>query len=118
MDNHPVLLKYAEDSTLIPVIWSNSCCCMELVDKFFNWSQDNSICNPSKCKELIFCNKGFTQDIAPVNNTPQCAKLKILGVTFQGNCKYSVRGKLIKGRVSAMVKYTSYLVPWPVCLVR
>ena len=56
------------------------------------------ICNPSKCKELIFRKKGFTQDIAPVNNIPQCAKLTILGVTFQENCKYSehVRGKLIK----------------------
>jgi len=44
------------------------------------------ICNPSKCKEIIFRKKGFIQDIA------------ILGVTFQENCKYSehVRAKLIK----------------------
>ena len=26
------------------------------------------ICNPSKCKEIIFRKKGFIQDIAQVNN--------------------------------------------------
>ena len=56
------------------------------------------ICNPSKCKEIIFRKKGFIQDIAQVNNIPQCTELPILGVTFQENCKYSehVRSKLIK----------------------
>ena len=56
------------------------------------------ICNPSKSKEIIFRKEGFIQDIAQVNNIPQCMKLSILGVTFQENCKYSehVRAKLIK----------------------
>ena len=56
------------------------------------------ICNPSKSKEIIFRKEGFIQDIAQVNNIPQCTKLPILGVTFQENCKYSehVRAKLIK----------------------
>ena len=57
------------------------------------------ICNPSKCKEIIFRKKGFIQDIAQVNNIPQCTELPILGVTFQQNCKqYSehVRAKFIK----------------------
>ena len=56
------------------------------------------ICNPSKCKEIIFRKKGFIQDIAQVNNIPQCTKLSILGVTFQENCKYGehVRAKLMK----------------------
>ena len=55
-------------------------------------------CNPLKCKEIISRKKGFIQDIAQVNNIPQCTKLLILGVTFQENCKYSehVRAKLIK----------------------
>ena len=40
----------------------------------------------------------FIQDIAQINNIPQCTELPILGVTFQENCKYSehVRAKLIK----------------------
>ena len=56
------------------------------------------ICNPSKSKEITFRKEGFIQDIAQVNNIPQCTKLPILGVTFQENCKYSehVRAKLIK----------------------
>ena len=56
------------------------------------------ICNPSNCKEIILRKKGFIQDIAQVNNIPQCTKLAILGVTFRENYKYSehVRAKLIK----------------------
>jgi len=56
------------------------------------------MCNPSKCKEIIFRKKGFSQDNELVNNIPQCTELSILGVTFQKNCKYSehVRAKLIK----------------------
>ena len=54
------------------------------------------ICYPSKCKEIIFRKKGFIQDIAQVNNIPQCTKLAILGVTFRENYKYSehVRAKV------------------------
>ena len=43
----------------------------DLAHQFLIWSKDNStICNPSKCKELIFRKKGFIQDIAQVNNVP------------------------------------------------
>ena len=61
------------------------------------------ICNPSKREEIIFRRKGFIQDIAQVNNIPQCSELPILGVTFQENCKYNehVRAKLIKDLWSA-----------------
>ena len=99
IDNHPVLFKYADDSTLIVPVWSNGHCRTDLVGQFLIWSKENSmICNPSKCKEIIFRKKGFIQDIAQVNNIPQCTELPILGVTFQENCKYSehARAKLIK----------------------
>ena len=61
--------------------------------------------NPTKCKEIIFRKKGFSQDIAPVSNIPQCAELPILGVTFQQNCKYSshVRAKVIEANKSLFV---------------
>ena len=80
-------------------VMAMSDCRTDLVDQFLIWSKENSmICNPSKCKEIIFRKKGFIQDIAQVNNIPQCTELPILGVTFQENCKYSVhvRAKLIK----------------------
>ena len=62
-------------------------------------------CNLTKCKEIIFRKKGFSQDIAPVSNILQCAELSILGVTFQQNCKYSslVRAKVIKANKSFFV---------------
>ena len=99
MDNHTALFKYADDSTLIVPIWSNGHCRTDLVDQFLIWSKENSmIPNPSICKEIIFRKKDFIQDIAQVNNIPQCTELRILGGTFQENCKYSepVRAKLIK----------------------
>ena len=99
IDNHPALFKYADDSTLIVPIWSNGHCRTDLVDQFLIRSKENSmIPYPSICREIIFCKKGFIQDIARVNNIPQCTELRILGVTFQKNCKYSepVRAKLIK----------------------
>ena len=62
-------------------------------------------CNPTKCKEIIFDKKGFSQDIAPVSNILQWAELSILGVTFQQNCKYSshVCAKVIKANKSLFV---------------
>ena len=64
------------------------------------------ICNPSKCKEIIFRKKGFNQDIAQINNIPQCTELPILGVTFQKNCKHSeyVRAKLIKANKCLLLR--------------
>ena len=83
----------------IAAIWSNGQCRMDLVDQFLNLSDENGmICNPSKCKEIIFHKKVFIQDIAQVNDIPQCMELPISGVMFQEDCKYSkhVRAKLIK----------------------
>ena len=77
-------------STLIVPVWGNGYYRTDFVDQFLTWSTDNRMmCNPSKCKELIFRKKGVSQDFAP--------ELPILGVMFQENCKYSahVRAKLI-----------------------
>ena len=88
IDNHPALFKYTNDSTPIVPVWSNSHCRTDLVDQFLIWSKNNRvICNPSKCKELIFRKKGFIQNIPQVNNILKCTELPILGVTFQQNCK-------------------------------
>ena len=62
---------------------------------------DQMLCNPSKCKELIFRKKessGTRHQYAPINNIPQCDSLVLLGLTFQPNSKFSehVRLKLIK----------------------
>ena len=97
IDNHQALFKYADDSTLIVPVWSIGHCRTDLVDQFLIWSQENSmICDPSKCKEIIFHKKGFIQDIVQVNNTLQCTELPILGVVFQENYSEHVHAKLIK----------------------
>ena len=106
LEGRPALFKYADDSTIIVPFWGNGQCRTDLVDQFLSWSSRNRMtCNPIKCKEIIFRKKGFSQDIAPVRNIPQCAALSILGVTFQQNCKYSshVRAKVIKANKSLFV---------------
>ena len=100
LEGRPALFKYADDSAII-VPWGNGQCRPDLVDQFLSWSSRNRMtCNPTKCKEIIFRKKGFSQDIAPVSNIPQCAELSFLGVTFQQNCKYSshVLAKVIKAK--------------------
>ena len=85
IDNHPALFKYADDSTLIVPVWSNGHSCKDLVDQFLIWFKENGmICNPSKREEIGFHKKGFIQDIAQVNNIPQCTELPILGVNVSG----------------------------------
>ena len=106
LEGRPALFKYADDSTIIVPFWGNGQCRTDLVDQFLSWSSRNRMtCNPIKCKEIIFRKKGFSQDIAPVRNIPQCTALSILGVTFQQNCKYSshVRAKVIKANKSLFV---------------
>ena len=91
----PVLFKYADDSTIVAPVWKDS-------NQFLSLSINNQIlCNPSKCKELIFRKKkssGTRHQYAPINNIPQCDSLVLLGLTFQPNCKFSehIRLKLIK----------------------
>ena len=93
MNVTPVLLKYADDSTIAAPVWNDSDTSAEMVDQFLSWSINNQmLCNPSKCKELILRKKdssGTRHQYAPINNIPQCDSLVLLRLTFQPNCKFS-----------------------------
>ena len=53
-DGIPAFFKYADDSTIIAPVSSNSDLSDCLVELFLNRSRENNmICNPSKCKELV-----------------------------------------------------------------
>ena len=58
-------------------------------------------CNSSKCKELVLRKSGQPELYSPhpIMNIEQCNKLKILGVTFQPNCKFTehIKAKLYEG---------------------
>ena len=72
--------------------WGNDQCRTDLVDQFLSWSSRNCMtCNPTKCKEIIFRKKGFSQDIAPVSKIPQCAELSILGVILSNKIVNTVQ---------------------------
>ncbi|PFX12878.1 RNA-directed DNA polymerase from mobile element jockey [Stylophora pistillata] len=84
LDNKSVLVKYADDTTIIsPVIGDNDNS-IALINQFSQWSRSNGMCsNPSKCKEIIFRKKGCTIEFPMVSGIPQTKELTILGVTFQ-----------------------------------
>ena len=102
MNDTPVLLKYADDSTILAPVWKDSNTSADLVNQFLSWSINNQmLCNLSKCKELIFRKKessGTRHLYTSINNIPQCDSLVLFGLTFQPNCKFSehVRLKLTK----------------------
>ena len=95
----PVLFKYTDDSTILAPVNTNFDPSDRLVGLFLNWSRENNmICNPSKCKELVVRKKNNNTQYEQICNIPQCNSLSLLGVTLQSNCKFSehVRLKLLK----------------------
>ena len=60
--------------------------------------ENNTSCNPKKCKELIFRSKGNNSQYNPVFDISQCSSLVLLRVTIQSDCKFRahVNLKLIK----------------------
>ena len=57
-----MLFKYAADSTIVAPVWKDSDTSADLVNQFLSWSIHNQmLCNPSKCKELIFRKKGSSR---------------------------------------------------------
>ena len=92
------LVKYADDTTLLCAIKKSGFdYSIDIVEQYMNWSKNNCMpCNVKKCKELIFRKKNCTDDIIPINNIQQVDSLKMLGVTFQSNCRFNehVKSKL------------------------
>ena len=102
LGNQPALFKYADDSSIIVLIWSNGLSRRDLVDEFLTWTNCNKmVCNPVKCKELVFRkSNNYNDNIAQIHNIRQCNDLRLLRVTFQSNCTYNhiVKSKLIKAK--------------------
>ena len=70
-----------------------------LVEKFWTWANCNSMsCNPNKRKELVIKKKWNSTSYPDVRNIPQHATLKLLGLTFQNDCKFfaHIKAKLCK----------------------
>ena len=98
-DDVPALFKYTDDSTIIAPINSNSDPSDHVVELLLDWSRENNmICNPSKCKELVVRKKYNNTQYEQICNIPLCNSVPLLGVTLQSNCKFSehVREKLVK----------------------
>jgi len=79
----PALFKYADDSTIIAPVSSNSDPSHRLVELFLNWSKENNmICNTSKCKELVVRKMYNNTQYEQICNIPECNSLSLIGVTL------------------------------------
>ncbi|XP_022804598.1 kiSS-1 receptor-like [Stylophora pistillata] len=59
-----------------------------------SWTVANGMhCNTSKCKELVMSKKGNSTVYPMSHNIKQYNNISLLGVTFQGNCKFSMHVK-------------------------
>ena len=98
-DNTFALVKCADDSSIVAPVWKDHDISGDLVKQFLNWSDRNHmICNPDKCKELVFSTSNNVNNYPSISGIPLCNKLLLLGVTFQSDCKFSthVKNKLTK----------------------
>ena len=98
--NQSCIFKYADDSTLLSPVYNSCDLSADIVNQFLNWTKNNAMsCNPDKCKELVICKKGIDGGLFnTIAGIPKCDQLTILGVTLEGNCRFSlhVRNKLTK----------------------
>ena len=71
LGNQPALfkLKYADDSSIIVPIWSNGLSRTDLVEELLTWTNNNKmVCNPAKCKELVFRKSNYNDNIYRPNS--------------------------------------------------
>ena len=84
------ILKYTDDTTLQVKVCTNEIDpSREVVNQFFNWTQNNAMaCNLKKCNELILCKKP-AHYVGHVNNITQVSCLNLLRVTLQSNHRFN-----------------------------
>ena len=80
MNDTPVLFKYADDSTIVAPVWKGSDTSADRVNRFINGSINNQmLCNPSKCKELIF-RKIRKVAVHAINTLPSISFLNVIAL--------------------------------------
>ena len=95
-NDYPILFKYADDSTIFSPITGNHDPSADLT-----WCKDNEmVCNPCKCKELVVRKKNHNVLYSPINNISQGNSFVLLGVTLQSDGKFNehVRTELFKAK--------------------
>ena len=84
------LNKYADDTTMQVIVnKAGTNCASDVILQYISWSSTNYMpCNLSKCKELVLKKKGQANP-SPIGNIEQAEFLVLLGVTFQGNGRFT-----------------------------
>jgi len=85
------LIKYADDSNLLIAMKKDSPDqTAKAIESFLSWCSRNEMkCNPNKCKSLVFKKKTSSVQKESFHNIGEYDQLKILGITFQSDCKFT-----------------------------
>ena len=89
------LSKYADDTTMQVIVnkAGTDCDSDAVISQYLSLSSTNyMLCNLSKCKELVLKKKGHVNP-SPIGNVEQAEFLVLLGVTFQGNGRFTEHTK-------------------------
>ena len=95
LGNETLGFKYADDCTIIALVYDDIDHSEDLINQFGRWAGQNRMnLNSTKCKELIMYKKRHTAEAYnSILGIPQTSTLTILGLTFQPNCKFSTHLK-------------------------
>ena len=96
------LNKYADDTKMQVIVnKAGTDCASDVISQYLSWSSTNYMpCNLSKCKESWLLKKKGQANPSPISmgNIEQAEFLVLLGVTFQGNGRFTehVKRKLFE----------------------
>ena len=84
-------------------------CASDVISQYLSWSSTKYMpCNLSTCKELVLKKKGQANP-SPIGNTEQAEFLVVLGMTFQGNGRFTehIKRKLFEANKCLYVSMSS-----------
>ena len=91
------LIEYADDATIQVNV--NKCSpdiSHDTVNQYLEWPEDNCMpCNVTKYNELCI-RKRCKENYSPVNGIKQLESLKLLGITFQNNSRFTIQYNTIQ----------------------
>ena len=76
-----ILFKYADDTSIVSLVWKEQDNAVDIVGMFMEWPEKNYMSsNSKKCKELVIRKKSSTIVFTPVFGIPQTCQLSVHGL--------------------------------------
>ena len=81
LNGKDILFKYADDTTIVSLVWKEQDNAVDIGGMFMEWSEKNCMSgNSKKCKELVIRKKSSTNVFTPVFGIPRTCQLSVHGL--------------------------------------